>query len=204
MADFRRRRTERPAAPDKSLAQSPLPADLDLGKSRPPAGRRMHRLDAADFGEELPDDAAGWMKRAQRMANALQAAIEAEAVTESVEACIERAWAAWELNGTSDRQIAKVAHLTTRAHAAMRESTRAELEETTNDCALVLHSGLPPTLQRRIPFELVLEVVRQLRRESDPWPAVVHATQRLLGWDTAGQAHAAQAVRIALEQRYRR
>jgi hypothetical protein len=43
-----------------------------------------------------------------------------------------------------------------------------------------------------------------MRDEPDAWPAVVRATTRLIGWDVAAQAHAAQAVRLSLEERAKR
>jgi hypothetical protein len=188
-------------APGDALAQTPLPAELDPTRARPPAGRRTVQL-APGKQATLPADAApGWMQRARHMANALEGAIEAGQVPPSTEAAIERAWAAWELNGVSDRQVAKVAHLTARAHHAMHGASRTRLEKRIIDCALVLHRGLPAALRRRVPLELVVEVVRELHRERDPWPAIVQSTALLLGWVAASQAHAAQAVRIALEQR---
>jgi hypothetical protein len=188
-------------APGDALAQTPLPVGLDPTRARPPAGRRTVQLAVGKHATAVADAAPGWMQRARHMANALQGAIEAGQVPASTEAAIERAWAAWELNGASDRQIAKIAHLAARAHHAMHEASRTRLEKRIIDCALVLHTGMPTALRRRVPFELVAEVVRELHRESDPWPAIVQGTARLLGWVGASQAHAAQAVRIALEQR---
>lgn len=175
-----------------ALSQTPAPRGKRTPPAKPSAPPEL-------VIRELPRGAPGWMKRARRMALALESAIAAGEASGTTEACIERAWAAWELDGSSDRQIAIVAHLVQRAHSAIRETNRAELQTAYADCAEVLWHGLPPHLQKRVPFETVLTLVRELRKEADGWAAVVKATALILGWHQTSISHAAHAVRVALE-----
>ncbi|MCA9629163.1 MAG: hypothetical protein KC766_15890 [Myxococcales bacterium] len=177
----------------------PPSADLLEGTDPPPGRRTPARpLKAPDFGGDLPRNAPGWMRRARRMALALEAAIHSQSISDTTEACIERAWAAWELNGSSDAEIARVSHIAERAHTAIRNTPRAELAEAVNDCAEVLWNALPSHVLRSATFEQVVEVVRGMKAEADPWKAVLEATCSLLGWTDTSNAHAAQAIRIAL------
>ncbi|MBM4364558.1 MAG: hypothetical protein FJ104_17905, partial [Deltaproteobacteria bacterium] len=111
---------------------------------------------------------------------------------------IERAWAAWELDGTTDRDIARLARLLDKAHRAIRDAPAATLDAAYNDVAQVLWAGLPRAVKARRELPDALQVVRGLRGDADAWAAVVEAVARLLGWDTTGRAHAAQAVRVAV------
>ncbi|MGE0321286.1 MAG: hypothetical protein AB7K71_11305 [Polyangiaceae bacterium] len=176
------------------------PAANALDAAEPPPGRRTpaRPLKAPDFGGDLPRNAPGWMRRARRMALALEAAIQAQSISDTTEACIERAWSAWELNGSSDAEIAHVSHIAQRAHTAIRNTPRAELAEAVNDCAEVLWNALPAHVLRSATFEQVVEVVRGMKAEADPWTAVLDATCSLLGWTDTSRAHAAQAIRIAV------
>jgi len=186
------------------LRSTPLPENWDRQRSHPPAGRRTPPLQDSAPKHSLPPDAPGWMQRARRMASALEAAIAAGEVPPLTEACIERAWAAWELGGASDRQIAKVAHLLSRAYGAIREQPSVDLETRVMECSRIVHAGLPPALQRTISYELTTHVVRGLVREPELWPAIVRGTGQLLSWDIPAKAHAAHAVRLALEARSQR
>jgi hypothetical protein len=87
-----------------------------------------------------------------------------------------------------------------RAYDAIRNTSRAGLEAAYVDCARVLHLGLPSALRRRVSIELVVEAVRQMRREADRWIAVVDATMLLIGWADANRARAAEAIRRALQE----
>lgn len=186
--------------PQVSVHEGFPPALDQLNEMQPPLGRRTPSgpLKAPDFGADLPKNAPGWMRRARRMTLALESAIRAGRVGDATEACIERAWSAWELNGSSDAEIARVAHVVERAHQAIRNTARSELTEAVNDCAEVLWNALPPHVLRSATFEQVVDVVRGLKVEADPWEAVLSATSVLLGWVDASQAHAAQAIRHAL------
>lgn len=176
------------------------PSATALESTDPPPGRRTpaRPLTAPDFRADLPRNAPGWMRRARRMALALEAAVQANAISDTTEACIERAWAAWELNGSSDSEIAHVSHIAQRAHTAIRNTPRAELAEAVNDCAEVLWNALPSHVLRSATFEQVVEVVRGMKAEADPWAAVLAATCSLLGWTDTSRAHAARAIRIAV------
>ncbi|MCW5790942.1 MAG: hypothetical protein KIT72_11020 [Polyangiaceae bacterium] len=144
-------------------------------------------------------EAPGWMHRARRLAEALEEAISRADITASTEASVERAWAAWELADTSDAEIAKVASVVQHAHRAIRGTERAELAQAVNDCAEVLKSALPPHVSEHTPFEDIVDLVRALKAEADPWMAVLTVTSALLGWAEAGRAHAARAIRVALD-----
>ncbi len=186
------------------LRTTPLPANWDRQRSHPPAGRRTPSLHDSSPNQSLPPGAPGWMQRARRMASALEAAIAVGEVPPLTEACIERAWAAWELNGASDRQIAKVAHLLSRAYGAIHEQPAGDLELRVTECSRIVHAGLPPALQRTTSYELTTHVVRSLVHETELWPAIVRGTGQLMGWDVPAKAHAAHAVRLALEARSQR
>ena len=185
--------------PKKSRTVPPPPGKAELSRTRPPRGRRTPATprEAPEYGPPLPANAPGWMRRARRVLGAMQQALEAGEISESTEAAIERAFAAFEL-GLSDKQISRVAHLVERAHSAIRETSRAELESAYHDCAEVLHQGLPVHVQKKMSFDTVVDVVRRLRREADAWKAVVDGTAELLGWSEAATAHGAHAIRVAL------
>ena len=138
------------------------------------------------------------MLRARRMSLALEEAIRDGQPTPSFEACIERAWAAWELDGSADKQIARVARLVDKAHTAIRETPASVVENAYNECAQVLWAGLPRHVKAKQEFASVLLIVRELRSEADSWAAVVDATSKLLGWAQAAKAHAAHSVRVAI------
>jgi len=183
----------------EQLRKTPFPAAL--GRSRAPAARRTSELEGQPAVTPLPDGAPGWMRRAHFMVQALQAAIASGRVSDTTEAAIERAFAAWELHGASDQLVARVAHLAHRAHTALHSSPRGGGDRAIAECAQVLQAGLPSSVRRRLSDASVFEIVRAMVPEADPWPAVVKATSRLLGWDRAIRAHSAHAVRIALERR---
>ncbi|HVU02693.1 MAG TPA: hypothetical protein VHE30_13120 [Polyangiaceae bacterium] len=187
--------------PPSSGAYVPPPAGPDeLRRSRPPQGHRTPSAtrSAPDFGPPLPENAPGWMLRARRMSLALEEAIRAGEPTPALEACIERAWASWELDGSQDKQIARIARLIDKAHTAIRETPAAKLETAYNECAQVLWAGLPRHVKSKQEFAQVLLIIRDLRAEADSWAAVVDATAKLLGWSQAARAHAAHAVRVAI------
>jgi len=167
-------------------------------RMRSPNPRRTARVLDPE-GRALPQGAPGWMRRARRLANALEQAISAIEVDLSTETAIERAFAAFEL-GFTDKEIARVAHLVETAHAAIRETPRSDLEGAYIDCARVLHRGLPRLVRRLADLDDAIEVVRSLRREPNATNAIVEGTARLLGWMELGREHAAHAVFAARER----
>ena len=194
-APIRAIRTEEGLSP-----MSRTPAGDERRATRPPRGGRtpVAGVRVPDFKKSLPPEAPGWKRRARRMALALEDFIE-RGVTPAEESAIERAWAAWELDGSTDEQIGRVAHLVERAHEIIRASTRAaSVEQAYVDCAKVLWGGLPSRVRRRVEIDLALQVVRHLRTEPDPWNATVWGTSKLLGWTDAATAHTAQTIRAAL------
>jgi len=179
----------------------------DLRKSKPGARKTPHlgRLESAepatstDLGA-LERGVPGWLAKARVLSAALQEAERTGAASPKLQACIERAHAAWNLDGTTTRNVARVAHLAQRGHEAIRGTSRAALESAYADCARVLHLGLPSAIKRRVPLDVVIEIVRAMRREADGWVAVVEATMGLLSWTDANRARAAEAIRSALEE----
>ena len=131
---------------------------------------------------------------------ALEEAQRTGAASPKLQACIERAHAAWNLDGATTRQIARVSHLAQRAHEAIRGTSRAALDAAYADCARVFHLGLPSAIKRRSQLDVVIELVRSMRREADGWVAVVESTMVLFGWTDANRARAAEAIRQALEE----
>jgi hypothetical protein len=146
----------------------------------------------------MPENAPGWMLRARRMSLALEEAIRSDPPSPTIEACIERAWAAWELDGSADKQIARVARLVEKAHSAIRETPADKVDRAYVEIAQVIWAGLPRAVKTRQEFAQVILIVRDLRTEADPWAAVVDATAKILGWSQAARAHSAHAVRVAI------
>jgi hypothetical protein len=157
------------------------------GRSIPPPG--VLPLEAS-----APD----WAKKGRVLSSAIEAAIRQGAASRQLELAIDRAHGAFSLEGISEAHLARVAHLIHRAHGAIRAG-RTTPESAYEDCARVLHTGLPSALRRRISVELVVDVVRRLRTEADTWQAVVESTTWLLGWSELTRVRAAHAIRLALE-----
>lgn len=186
-----------PPGPSDSIIPPPRSQD-DLWPHRPPRGQRTPSLgqELPEF-EELPEDAAPWMKRARRLVLALEHAITGGDLGPGELAALERAWSAYEL-GVSDANIAAVAHLCERAHGALNQKFKGSPQEAYKACAAVLHSGLPRGVRKHIDEPEVIEIVRVMRSEPDPWPAVVDATAKILRWDAQARQHAGRAIRVAL------
>lgn len=178
----------------------PDPSKDELGRTRPPPGHRTPSAtrQAPDFGPSMPENAPGWMLRARRMSLALEEAIRAGRPNPTLEASIERAWAAWELDGSADKQIARVARLVEKAHTAIRETSTDKVDRAYVEIAQVIWAGLPRNVKSRQEFAQVIMIVRELRTEADPWAAVVDATAKILGWSQAARAHSAHAIRVAI------
>ncbi|HVW24101.1 MAG TPA: hypothetical protein VHC69_01955 [Polyangiaceae bacterium] len=180
--------------------EPPPPGSQELKRTRPPEGKRTPKPGGRAFAATpaLPENAPGWMVRARSMTLALEEAIRAGKVTPNMEACIERAYAAWELGGAGDKRIARVARLVEQAHGAIRAAAAQDLERAYGACAMVLWAGLPRSVKARQEPAAIAQIVRRLRGEADGWAAVVDATAELLGWCDAARGHSAQAVRMAI------
>ena len=85
-----------------------------------------------------------------------------------MEACIERAYAAWELGGAGDKRIARVARLVEQAHSAIRTTPAHDLERAFGECAMVMWAGLPRSVKSRRDPAVIAQVVRRLRRSQTP------------------------------------
>jgi hypothetical protein len=205
--------------PSPPFGKTPSPADR--GKS---TGARAPRLSSSsnnDFRRSSkqggrrsvpppprpPDSLAppegrapNWLAHGRALSATLDEALRTGSPSPRVQACIERAYGAWNLDGASTRQVSQVAHLARRAYDAIRSTSRAGLELAYADCARVLHLGLPSAMRRRLPIEIVIESVRAMRREADRWAAVVEATTLLVGWADANRTRAAEAIRLALQE----
>lgn len=131
---------------------------------------------------------------------ALQAAIDGKGDASDV-ACIERAWAAWELGSTPPKVAARVAYLVERAYSGLHESKRSPSEQALQGGAHVLYNGLPSAVRNGTDFARVLRLVRWLAGEPEAWPAVVKATSELLGWNQIALTHASHALRVAMATR---
>jgi hypothetical protein len=195
--------SDRDSEPAPSSDLSDLPPDAtkdELGRTRPPPGHRTPSAtrQAPNFGPPMLENAPGWMLRARRMSLALEEAIQSGQPSPTIEACIERAWAAWELDGSADKQIARVARLVEKAHGAIRETPADKVDRAYVEIAQVIWAGLPRAVKTRQEFAQVVLIVRDLRTEADAWAAVVDATAKILGWAQAARAHSAHAVRVAI------
>ncbi|MCC6216802.1 MAG: hypothetical protein IT376_18230 [Polyangiaceae bacterium] len=198
---------ELPADPLRALDHlSPPSSDLaalharPVLESLPDLGQHPEpRAVVASSRRTLPPGAPEWMQAARALARELDALVARGRATAIEQAAVSRAWTAWALAGASTRQVLRVAHVVSRAHGAIRDTTRPELESVVNDCAQVLLAGLPSSIKRNLPYERVVAVVRELRSEADRWVAVVDATSELLGWKAWARVHAATAVKLAIE-----
>ncbi len=130
------------------------------------------------------DGATSWTLKARALSSALEEALRSGHASTRTQGCVDRAYAAWSLDSVSAPTIARVAHLARRAHEAIRSTSRASLEAAYTDGARVLHMGLPSAIRRRIPLEVAVDLVRNMRREADSWIAVVETTMRLVGGPT--------------------
>jgi hypothetical protein len=198
-----------PADPTEALtAYAPPAEDLvalsaraDLPDSRDPIEPAApSQVPAERAFSALPADAPEWMRAARVMADALEDCVRRTNIDYLEQAAIERAWYSWTLGGATPRQVLKVAHLVRRAYEALKMSSRAGSETTLRDCALVLHTHLPPAVKQSVPFERAVWVVRSLREEPDPWVAVVEGTAELLGWKDYARVHAAYVISAVIQQ----
>lgn len=190
--------SEDPAQPVKEHA--PTSADLvalcedeSLPETTEASEQEVRRLrDSLPPPTVAPD----WMRAAQALITGLQALVERGSVEPHELVAVARTWAAWSLAGVAEPQVLRVAHLVSRAHAALRELTQTgpELHARLRAAAGVLHSGLPASVRERMPLQRVVYLVYQLREFSDPWRAVVEGTAELLGWKDYARAHAAAAI----------
>jgi hypothetical protein len=179
----------------------------DLRKSKP-ANRKTPNPGRPEPSEAAQATGLGplekgipaWLAKARALSAALEEAQRTGAASPKLQACIERAHGAWNLEGVTTRNISRVAHLAQRTHEAIRATSRAALDSACTDGARVLHLGLPSAIKRRVQLDVVVELVRAMRREADGWVAVVDATTMLLGWADASRARAAEAIRQALEE----
>jgi hypothetical protein len=198
-------RTARPLPADRSQefeAYAPASAELTAlceNTEIPDPGSEEGRARARKLRDSLPPAAPDWMVAARHLADALNGIIERGSVDPVEYAAIARAWAAWSLGGVTEAQILRVAHLVSRAHAAIRATTTG-LQSAYHGAAGVLHSNLPSVIRARMPLERVVYVVRQLRGEADAWAAVVEGTAELLGWKHYGRVHAASVIRAVMER----
>jgi hypothetical protein len=190
-----------PRVPQFAASPARDPRKSKSGSRKTP---HLGRLDGSEASvEPAPPVERGvpaWAAKARALSSAIEEALRTGAPSPKVQACIDRAHAAWGLDGTTTRNISRVAHLAERAHEAIRSTSRAALDNAYTDCARVLHLGLPSAIKRRMQLDTVTEIVRTMRREADKWVAVVDATTVLLGWSDANRARAADAIRQALEE----
>ena len=174
-----------------------LERDTDLPETTEQAEVEIKRL-----RDSLPPPAAEWARAAQALVDWLSQRLSQGDVDALDQATISRTWAAFSLGGTTPPQLLRVAHVVSRAHSAIRETYRSEQQLGTaiQNCAGVLHAGLPRAIRERMPLERAVQVVRALQREPDPWTAVVEGTSELLGWKDYARAHAASVIRAVIEK----
>lgn len=197
-----------PIAADPSQAQvafAPDPSRLSELHDHPGARVSIPSTAKAPSSQQvrdsLPVGAPDWMRAARVLSRALEAMIGAGSASPLEQAAVARMHATWNLGGVTENQLLRVAHLVSRAHRAIRETSRpdAQAEDAIRDCAGVLHAGLPSALRTRVPLERVVLVVRGMRQTSDPWAALVEATCELVGWTDLARWHAAALLRSLLE-----
>ena len=148
----------------------------------------------------LPESQEPWLDHGRHLLGALQKALSQRDASPRMKASIERAWAAWQLNGWTDREIVRVAHLLRRAHEALRDSPRKIMDQALSDCANVLYAGLPSVVRRRVVLDDVRELMRELRDVANARSAVEQGTMRLLGWNELMRSMAQDAIATAFEE----
>jgi hypothetical protein len=191
-----------PRVPQFAVSPGRDPRKSKPGNRKTPHLGRLEGSEPAQTTDSGPLErgAPGWLAKARALSAALEEVQRTGAASAKLQACIERAHAAWHLDGTSTRHVARVAHLAQRGHEAIRGTSRAALEAAYADCARVMHLGLPSAIKRRIQLDVVIDLVRAMRREADGWVAAVEATMVLLGWTDANRARSAEAIRHALAE----
>lgn len=187
--------------PGDDLLQLSQRTETPLGPvSEDPISFAQNDLDASHVLPPLPRDAPPWMVEARELSLRLERAIAQRSISRSGQLRVHRASLAFTAMDSSNPRIVRVAHVVRRAHRAIRETQRQLLEPAFRDCAEILYGGLSTRMRQNISFEAVLQIVRELYEEADPWVAVVVATATLLGWRDASLMHAAEAVRCAIEE----
>jgi hypothetical protein len=201
-----------PLFSENAAPSFPSDAGLTLQKLAPPsadlaafAGQPELPPETNRAASKKPRSAASapeWLRAAEELVTWLEQRIARGSVEPNEQAAIARVWAAFCLGGASEEQILRVAHIVQRAHTAIRETPRAhqDLQAAFHAAAGVLHAGLPSAIQKRMPLERAVAVVRRLRDEADGWTAIVEGTTELLGWTDYARAHAAGAIRAVLER----
>jgi hypothetical protein len=186
-------------APTRRTPAGTAGSSSDHRRSRPP-GRRTPAATQISAGNDLPANASGWMKQGRLLSGAIEHAIADGHASRRLQACIERAFVAWQLGQHTDRDISRVAHLVRRAHEAIRETQKKSLERAYVDCAHILHGGLPTIVRRRVPLEAVIPLMRELREIVSGQTAIVEGTMRLLAWDELAREMSTEAIRVAWEE----
>ncbi|MCB9590326.1 MAG: hypothetical protein H6718_33255 [Polyangiaceae bacterium] len=190
--------------PDEELLQLSQRTETPIAPpSEDPISVPNDDFDGVHALPRLPIDAPEWMLQARQLSVRLERAIAKGRASHTAQLRIQRAALAYSALENSNARIVRVAHMVRRAHRAIRETQRPVLEPAIRDCAEILYGGLSTRLRQVTPFEAVLEIVRQLYAEADPWVAVVNATASLLGWSDAARLHAAEAIRTAIEEHQR-
>lgn len=181
---------------------APPSADLAAFAGQPELPPETNRASAKKARGAASSQAPEWLRAAQELVTWLEQRIEHGTVAPIEQAAIARVWAAFCLGGANEAQILRVAHIVQRAHTAIRETPRAhqDLQAAFHAAAGVLHAGLPSAIQKRMPLERAVAVVRRLRDEADGWTAIVEGTTELLGWTDYARVHAASAIRAVLER----
>lgn len=183
------------------LAMSAQEIDrMRISDNEPPVSSRiLPKAKGPLGGAPLPPNAPEWMRLARSLSVAMEALIAGGTVTEWDKIGVERAALAWSLVGTSRHRMYGVARLVRRAHAAIRATERDQMDQAVRDCAQIVYQALPKAMRRTTSLDAVTDMVWELRDEADPWLAVVDASSRLLGWTNHARAHAAHALRRAIE-----
>jgi hypothetical protein len=192
------RQSPTPGRRTPPLAATPSPHR----RSRPPPRKtpQMSPTESIEPISLMPESQEAWIDHGRSLLAALQKALSQRDATPRMKASIERAWAAWQLNGWTDREIARVAHLVRRAHEAIRDSPRKVMDQALADCANVLYAGLPTAVRRRVVLDDVRDLMRQLRDVAGARNAVEEGTMRLLGWSELMRDMAQNAIQTAFEE----
>jgi hypothetical protein len=137
------------------------------------------------YGAPLPIDAPDWARFGRVM-------------SQTIEAAMARAWAAWQMGGVTQAELGSLARSLTRSHRALRSSEGVDREIVAKDCATIVWSGLPAETRAFVSRERVLEIMRRLADVEDAQAARLEGVCLLLSWTDAARAWATEAIAIAM------
>src|ERR1043165_1786448 len=107
----------------------------EASSSEHPPPRKTLPIGTVDPRVAAPDVSES-TKHARALIAELTAALESDGANAAEGGRIERAWAAWNLNGVNDATVQRVAHLVDRAYHALHENPRGRPSKKSSGLAI--------------------------------------------------------------------